>query len=100
MAVETDAERAEYLADWGVTVQKLDQGSPTPTFTAIFDAAYTLIDSFESAGVNSSRPTLTARTSDVSDLAEGDSLMVDGTAYTFIRSEDDGTGISLVVLEE
>ena len=100
MPVESEADRRIYLADFGVEIEIVGQGSPTPTFKAIPDDDYTEIDTFDSSGVQSTRPRFEALTSDVAGLSEGAPLLVDQVAHTFVRQQPDGTGMSIVILEK
>lgn len=100
MAVETDADRLVYLDDFGVDVQIVGLGSPSVTFKAIYDGPYQEIDTFESSGLQSVRPEIEARTSDVASLTAGDSLLVGGVSWKFVRAEPDGTGMSVCILEK
>ena len=95
MAIETDAERLVFFADFGQTITKAD----TTTFTAIFD------DEFAEAGglmnqIETSSPQLTCRTSDVSGLAHNAVLTFGGSTYHVIGIEPEGTGITILKLEK
>lgn len=100
MPVESDADRLAFLStdEFATTVVVLDQGSPEPTFVAIFDRPYEGVFAGEGPGLQSTQPMITARTSDVSGFAEGQRLLIDGTVYRFERDEPDGTGFSNVRL--
>ena len=93
MSVETAADRNALLKDYGTTVTKAD----TSTFTAIFDNDFLAVDLDESE-VESTEPTLLARTSDVSGLAHGDSLTISSTSYTVRGIQPDGTGMTQIML--
>lgn len=98
MAVETDTDRSAFLADFGQAITIAD-GSPTETFTAIFDNAYITAEFGAAVGVASREPVLLARTTDVSSLANDTSLTIGGVSYLLKRQEPDGTGISTLILE-
>lgn len=90
MTVETASDRAAFVADFGVSV------TGSATFTAIFDHQY--LDSLDIVG---EKPVLTAAyVSPVTTLSYGDAITVEGTNYTVIRVEHDGTGWALIILEE
>lgn len=93
MSVETAADRSAMLADYGTTVTKTDAS----TFTAIFDNDFLAVDLDESE-VESTEPTLLARTADVSGLAHGDSLTISSTSYTVRGIQPDGTGMTQIML--
>ena len=93
MSVETAADRTALLADYGTTVTKTDAS----TFTAIFDNDFLAVDLDESE-VESTEPTLLARTADVSGLAHGDSLTISAVSYTVRGIQPDGTGMTQIML--
>jgi len=93
MSVETNADRTAMLADYGTTVTKTDAS----TFTAIFDNDFLAVDVDESE-VESSEPTLLARTADVSSLAHGDTLTISAVIYTVRGIQPDGTGMTQIML--
>lgn len=61
----------------------------------LFDRKYT--ETLETAGY---APVFTCAAADVSDIAQGDPLTIDGTAYTVVSVEPDGTGLVRLVLGE
>jgi len=93
MSVETAADRTAMLADYGTTVTKADAS----TFTGIFDNDFLAVDLDESE-VESSEPTLLARTADVSILAHGDTLTISAVSYTVRGIQPDGTGMTQIML--
>ena len=93
MSVETAADRTAMLADYGSTVTKADAS----TFTGIFDNDFLAVDLDESE-VESTEPTLLARTADVSGLAHGDSLTIGAVSYTVRGIQPDGTGMTQIML--
>jgi len=93
MSVETAADRTAMLADYGSTVTKADAS----TFVAIFDNDFLAVDVDESE-VESTEPTLLARTADVSGLAHGDSLTISAVSYTVRGIQPDGTGMTQIML--
>ena len=52
------------------------------------------------AAVETAAIVATAKTSDVSDLDTGDTLVIDGVTYYVVKNEPDGTGISILTLSE
>jgi len=93
MSVETAADRTAMLADYGSTVTKADAS----TFTGIFDNDFLAVDLDESE-VESTEPTLLARTADVSGLTHGDSLTISAVSYTVRGIQPDGTGMTQIML--
>ena len=94
MAVEDDAMRLELLEDWGTssTFGATSAGS-TATITALLKREYFE----ESAGettVQSSQPVAVVRTSDVSNVAHGDTLAISGTTYSIVEVSPDNEGLT------
>ena len=96
MAVETADDRLALLADFGVVVIKAD----TTTFTAIQDAEFSPIDPNSTVAYEGTNPVILCRTSDVSGLVHGSSLSIGGVSYTVQGIEPDGTGFTLLQLEQ
>jgi hypothetical protein len=103
MPVETDSDRAVFIDDddFAVPVSWVHAGG-TATFSAIFDAEYQLITSaFLDGGVEGSGPQILARSTDIPALAkQGDSVTVKATVYTAVEFKPDGTGMTIVRLQE
>ena len=93
MSVETAADRTAMLDANGTTVTKTEAS----TLTAIFDNDFLAVDLDESE-VESTEPTLLARTADVSGLAHGDSLTISAVSYTVRGIQPDGTGMTQIML--
>jgi len=88
--LETAADRAAYLADFGVSV------TGAANFNAIFNHEY--VDFGEVVG---KKPLLTAAyVSPVSTLANGAVITVNSTPYQVIRIEDDSTGWCSIFIEK
>lgn len=92
MAVESDTDRATLLADFGATVT-----IGAATFTGIFRNAY-----IEIAGMAGVHPTVLARSSDIStnSIVIDSVLTIEGTNYKVKILQPDGTGFTLLVLED
>ncbi len=94
MAVEDDAMRLELLEDWGVSSTYTDtSASSASTITAMLKREYFE----ESAGettVQSSQPVAVVRTSDVSNVAHGDTLAISGTTYSIVEVSPDNEGLT------
>lgn len=81
-----------FLADFGQSVTL--NGA---TVTVIFDRNYAVADI--GAGVSSTAPALTLKTSDVPASPVGKAAVVSGTNYTVAEHQADGTGMSVLLLE-
>lgn len=96
MRAESEADRLEYLRAFGLCIQT-DRG----TLQAIFDreGQATAIGDME---VTTTSPTAMARTSDVvrMGLKRGDHLTIESVAFVARELRHDGTGMTLIVLDE
>lgn len=103
MPVETDADRALFLDndEFGLAVT-WTSAAGSVSFSAIFDAEYQLLDvPTLDAGAEGAGPQIHCRTSDLpADAAQGDGVTVDGTAYQAVELKPDGTGMTIVRLQE
>ena len=94
MTIDLAADIPEMLEDFGVTVRKSNGNK----FTAV------LVDEYEAQtvyglDVDSSAPVLTCKTVDVTTLCtRGDSISVDGVSYKIKSTQDDATGVTVLVL--
>jgi hypothetical protein len=99
MPVETADDRLIMLTDFGQSVS-YTHNKLTTTITAIFDNQFVEVDSGGEVGFAIQQPRLTCRTSDVSECVEGDSFVISGTTYLSRIVQDDGTGMTMIVLEK
>jgi hypothetical protein len=65
------------------------------TVQAIFDNAYTGMLGMESSG-----PALTVASSDVAGVEQGHAVVVGSANYTVVTVEPDGTGVTVLRLQE
>lgn len=100
MAVESAADRLVFLADFGQSVTYTVQGGSSATITVIFDNQFIEVDSGGTVGFAVQQPRLTCRTQDVSNCTEGDTFVISGTTYLSRIVQDDGTGMTEIVLEK
>ncbi|MGB0131158.1 head-tail joining protein [Chlorobium sp.] len=54
----------------------------------------------EGADISTSQPMVTCRAQDVAGIEQGDSITVDGTAYSVADVQPDGTGVMVLILQE
>lgn len=102
MAVETATERAIFFDtdDFGVAATYTpDGGSPT-TVNGIFDNEFFEVGAGGEVAVAMEQPRFTCKTSDVSSAAEGDAITINSIDYIIRVVQIDGTGITVLVLEE
>ena len=87
MNVETDDMRLQFLKDFGftdATFSDTTQGT-TAKITALLRNENREVEDEGEVGVESSAPIAQARTSDVSNIAQGDTLLISGTTYTVVE---------------
>lgn len=100
MAVETAADRAVMLSvdDFG-TLAVYRRSGVNYSVAGIFDNAYIPVDIGE-VEYTSTVPEFTVRTADLPNGATaGDLLTVNGTQYTVVNVEPDGTGVTRLRLK-
>lgn len=104
MAVETLDDRKVLLADFGVACTGSPTGGGSVSFKAIYDAQHALEEAGGFVAFSLDQPRLTCVTSEVSTLAEGNTVTVPvdsvNTNYTIRVVMPDGTGITELALEK
>ena len=87
MNVETDDMRLQFLKDFGFTDATFSDTSAgtTAKITALLRNEYREVEDKGEVGVDSSAPIAQARTSDVSNIAQGDTLLISETTYTVVE---------------
>jgi len=101
MAVETADDRAVFVSvdDFGVAATYTPAGGVASTVNGIFDNDFVEVDAGGGVAVALQQPRFHCRTADVSSAAEGDALVVSAVNYTIRIVQDDGTGMTMLVLE-
>jgi len=102
MAVETAADRAIFLStgDFGVAASYTPSGGVAATVNGIFDNEYFETDAGGEVAFALQQPMFHCRTADVSSAAEGDAITISGTNYIVRNVRPDGTGMTMLMLEE
>ena len=102
MAVESAADRAIFVNvdDFGTAATYTPAGGAGSTVNGIFDNDFVEVDAGGGVTVALQQPRFHCRTADVSSAAEGDALVVSGVNYTVRVVQDDGTGMTMLVLEK
>ena len=95
MAIEDDSSRLELFDTDDFGVESTFGGN---TIKGIFENGYTEIEG-ANIGLESLAPSYTCRTSDVSSAKHGDTLTIDGVAYSIVGVQPDGQGITMLTLE-
>lgn len=100
MSVESAADRLAFLADFGVSAS-WTVGVTSTTLTGILHAGTVRIAADDGADVLNIRASLQVRSADVPGGAgEGDAVSLSAVAYTVKSIEPDGTGMTVVLLEQ
>ena len=102
MAVESAADRAIFfdVDDFGTAASYTPSGGSAATVNGIFDNDFVEVDAGGGVGIALQQPRFLCRTADVSSAAEGDALVIGAVNYTVRIVQDDGTGITTLVLEK
>ena len=102
MAVETASERAIFFEadDFAVTASYTPQGGSATNINGIFDNEFFEADAGGTIGIAIQRPRFVCQTSDVSSAREGDAITINSVAHTIRIVQDDGTGVTTLVLEQ
>jgi hypothetical protein len=101
MAVESADDRAIFVGidDFGVAATYTPSGGAAVTVNGIFDNDFIEVETGAGVGVALQQPRFQCRTADVSSAAEGDALVINAVNYTIRIVQDDGTGMTVLVLE-
>ena len=97
MAVESAADRAIFLSANDFGVSATIGGS---TVSGIFDNDFVEVDTGGGVPFAMQQPRFLCRTADVSSAAEGTAATISGVSYKVAVREDDGTGMTVLVLEK
>jgi len=102
MAVETADDRAIFLNtdDFGVAASYTPAGGSATTVNGIFDNEYFETDAGGEVAFALQQPMFHCRTADVASAAEGDAITISGTDYIVRNVRPDGTGMTMLMLEE
>lgn len=101
MAVESATDRAVFVDvdDFGTAATYTPSGGSAATVNGIFDNEFIEVDAGGGVGVALNQPRFHCRTADVSSAAEGDAITIGGVAHTVRIVQDDGTGMTVLILE-
>ena len=101
MAVESATARAVFFDpdDFGTASTYTPSGGSPSTVNGIFDNEYYAADAGGTVEFAITQPRFVCRTADVSAAAEGDAITIDSVNYLVKVVENDGTGVTTLVLE-
>ena len=101
MAVESAADRAIFfdVDDFGTAATYTPDGGAASTVNGIFDNDFIEVDAGGGVGVALQQPRFQCKTADISSAAEGDAIVISSVNYTVRIVQDDGTGMTTLVLE-
>ena len=96
MAVEDDQMRLEFLKDFGDSSASFTDvfAGSSSTITAMLQTDYLLEETGGEIGVETKTPIITARSSDLPNVAQGDTITIDSVVYTVVEVRDDRTGMT------
>ena len=96
MNVETDDMRLQFLKDFGFTDATFSDTThgTTAKITALLRNEYLEVEVEGEVGVDSSAPSALARTSEVPNIAQGDTLLISDTTYTVVEIQLDCEGMT------
>ena len=102
MPVESAADRAAMLnTDEHAVAATVTIGVADPaSVDGIFDNEFVGVEVEAGVPVEMSRPVFTCAESDVTGIAHGDTVVIDGTSRTVRGIEPDGTGMTRLILKE
>jgi len=102
MAVESADDRAVFIDvdDFGSAGTFTPSGGSASTVNGIFDNDFIEVDAGGGIGVALQQPRFHCRTADVSSAADRDAIVVGEVQYTIRILQDDGTGMTMLVLEK
>jgi hypothetical protein len=101
MSIENDKMRLDLLQDFGETATFTDTSAgSTSSITVILTNDYLAADPGGSVEVESSSPVAIARTIDVPNVAQGDTLLISSTTYTIREVEPDNQGMTTESLSD
>jgi len=98
MSIE-DHDLDYFGTELGTTAQVTLSGAETYYVNGIFVKEYALAEA-GGVGVESSNPTFLCADVNIADLSEGDTLTIDSVDYTVRDIQPDGTGQTLLMLDE
>jgi len=99
MAVETADDRLAFVADFGVSATYTPAGGGSSTITVIFDNEFIPVDTGASVSFAMQQPKVQVISSDVPNVAEGDTMVIEGITYIIRVVMRDGTGMTELMLE-
>lgn len=100
MSVETAADRALLINDFGVDAIFDPASSSHRTVKGVFDNEYEAVNAGGSMDFAITRPRFYCRSADVAEVSEGDDLEIEGVAYKIRVIMPDGTGMTEMMLEK
>ena len=103
MAVESATERAVFFStdDFGTSSSYTKAGGSAVTVKGIFDNEFLEVDPMTGVGVVSAQPRFVCASSSLpTGSASGDAITISSTSYLVKVIQDDGVGVTTLVLEK
>ena len=86
--------------DFAITATWRPDGDVSTTITGIFDNQFVDGVGDGEVEIEDQRPTFLVPTADITDMAQGDRIIISGTYYRVAGIQPDDPGTSLIILEE
>lgn len=102
MAVESAADRAAFVADFGVAATWTKVSAATASLTVLIQAKHDLSAGFELNGTEllTTDYIIEAPESDLSGVVQGETITIGTTVYRIIAATPDGTGWMELITEK
>ena len=97
---ESASDRSVFLKDFGVDVKYTIQNGVPKKIRGIFDNQFIDVETGGDVGFAIQQPRLMVRTADVASCTEGDAFQIAKVNYLSRIVQDDGTGMTMIVLEK
>ncbi len=99
MVLESSADLAGYFdTDANGSAATITINGSASSINVIFNKEFFEIAGSE-VGVESSTPVIYCRSSDVTNVEQGDTILVDSITYNIVKVEPDNTGITVLIGE-
>jgi hypothetical protein len=99
MGIDFDGFAGEIVgSDFGKPAVYTPAGGPARTIDVVFGDAFVVVDGPGEAGMGTTSPQALCKASDVAGAARGDTVAVDGTAYSVVEPQPGGDGFTVLLL--
>lgn len=85
------------VGGFAVVASYVHQGGAAVNINVIFDAPFLESELAAAVGIAAVRPSCFAKTSDVANARNGDTITIGGKVYTIVSVQPDGTGLTQII---